>query len=78
MVAVARSVGDLQQLAGDDTGIVPVAADLADDAAITVISDALDGPVRIVVQAAGLPASGTIDTITRPRSRAGSTPRSVA
>ena len=64
MVAVARSVGDLEQLAGDDTGIVAVAADLADDASITVIGDALDGPVRIVVQAAGLPASGTIDTIT--------------
>ena len=64
VIAIARSKDDLADLAGDDGGVVPVAADLSDDAAIGVIASAADDRVRIVVQAAGLPASGSIDTIT--------------
>jgi len=68
VIAIARSADDLAGLAGDDAGIVPVAVDLADDTATDVISEAIaeagEDRVRIVVQAAGLPASGTVDTIT--------------
>ena len=64
VLAIARSDDDLAALAAGDVGIVPVAADLSDDAAIDAISAAADDRVRIVVQAAGLPASGTVDTIT--------------
>jgi NAD(P)-dependent dehydrogenase (short-subunit alcohol dehydrogenase family) len=64
VVAVARSRSDLERLASGDTGIVPVAADLSDDAAMTTLGAAIDGRVRIVVHAAGLPPSGTVGTIT--------------
>jgi NAD(P)-dependent dehydrogenase (short-subunit alcohol dehydrogenase family) len=64
VVAVARSRSDLEHLAGGDDGIVPISADLADDTATTALAAALDGPVRIVVHAAGLPPSGTVETIT--------------
>jgi NAD(P)-dependent dehydrogenase (short-subunit alcohol dehydrogenase family) len=64
VVAVARSRGDLDRLAGGDDGVVAVAADLGDDAATASIASALDGQVQIVVHAAGLPPSGTIETIT--------------
>ena len=64
VVAVARSRPDLERLASGDDGVVPVAADLADDAATASVAAALDGRVRIVVHAAGLPPSGTVETIT--------------
>jgi NAD(P)-dependent dehydrogenase (short-subunit alcohol dehydrogenase family) len=64
VVAVARSRPDLDQLAGGDESVTPVAADLADDAATATLAGAIDGDVRIVVHAAGLPASGTVETIT--------------
>ena len=64
VVAVARSQPDLERLASGDMGIVPVAADLSDDAAVTTLATAIDGRVRIVVHAAGLPPSGTVETIT--------------
>lgn len=64
VVAVSRSRPDLDRLAGDDSGVVSVAADLGDDAATSAIGAAISGPVRIVVHAAGLPPSGTIETIT--------------
>jgi NAD(P)-dependent dehydrogenase (short-subunit alcohol dehydrogenase family) len=64
VIAIARSKDDLASLAGDDDGIVPVVVDLADDAAIAAITEAADDRVQIVVQAAGLPGSGTVDTIT--------------
>lgn len=64
VIAVARSGEGLAALAADDPGIRPVAADLADDSAVDAIAAAADGPVRMIVQAAGLPPSGTIDTIT--------------
>jgi NAD(P)-dependent dehydrogenase (short-subunit alcohol dehydrogenase family) len=64
VIAIARSNDDLIELARNDDGIVPVATDLSDDTAIDEIAAAADDRVRIVVQAAGLPASGAIDTIT--------------
>jgi NAD(P)-dependent dehydrogenase (short-subunit alcohol dehydrogenase family) len=64
VVAVARSRPDLELLASGDDGVVPVAADLADDAATASLTDAFDGRVRIVVHAAGLPPSGTVETLT--------------
>jgi NAD(P)-dependent dehydrogenase (short-subunit alcohol dehydrogenase family) len=64
VVAVARSRPDLERLASGDDGVVPVAADLADDAATASLTDALAGRVRIVVHAAGLPPSGTVETLT--------------
>jgi NAD(P)-dependent dehydrogenase (short-subunit alcohol dehydrogenase family) len=64
VVAVARSRPDLERLASGDEGVVPVAADLADDAATASLAAALDGRVRIVVHAAGLPPSGTVETLT--------------
>ena len=64
VVAVARSSSDLERLAGDDSNVLPVATDLSGDAAIAAIASAIDDRVRIVVHAAGLPPSGTIETIT--------------
>lgn len=64
VVAVARSAETLRALAAEDPGVVPVAADLADDASIELIAEALDGPVRAVVQAAGLPGGGDVDSLT--------------
>ena len=64
VVAIARSQAALDDLAVGDDGIVPVAADLSDDALTDRLTSVIDGPVRMVVQAAGLPASGTVDTLT--------------
>lgn len=64
VIAVARSQSALEQLAHGDEGVVPVVADLGDDDAIASIAAALDGPIRIAVHAAGLPPSGTVETIT--------------
>jgi NAD(P)-dependent dehydrogenase (short-subunit alcohol dehydrogenase family) len=60
VVAVARST---QTTADDDAGVIAVAADLEHDDAVDVISRAITAPVRIVVQAAGLPVAGDIDAI---------------
>jgi NAD(P)-dependent dehydrogenase (short-subunit alcohol dehydrogenase family) len=60
VVGVARSA---DQLAGCP-GVVPVVGDLGDDAVTEAVASAVDGPVRMLVQAAGLPASGTVDTLT--------------
>jgi NAD(P)-dependent dehydrogenase (short-subunit alcohol dehydrogenase family) len=64
VIALARSEEALADLAAGDDGIVALAGDLADDAVTIRLSAALDRPVRMVVQAAGLPASGTIETLT--------------
>ncbi|WP_018333859.1 SDR family NAD(P)-dependent oxidoreductase [Actinomycetospora chiangmaiensis] len=60
VVAVARKPPD------PTSGTLPCAADIGDDAAVAAIRDAvdaLDRPVRMVVQAAGLPAAGPLPTI---------------
>jgi NAD(P)-dependent dehydrogenase (short-subunit alcohol dehydrogenase family) len=60
VVAVARTAPD------PSSGIHPCAADIGADTAVDAIRDAvdaLDRPVRMVVQAAGLPAAGPLPTI---------------
>ncbi len=67
MLAIARSADDLEAMAGADDGITPHPGDLTDDALTDSVRDAvdaLDRPVRMLVQTAGLPGSGNIDTIT--------------
>lgn len=64
VVAVARSAVDLNALAAEDPGVVALAGDLADDGVVDAVSATLDGPVRMVVQAAGLPGAGDVDRLT--------------
>lgn len=64
VVAVARSAADLDALAADDPGVVPLPGDLGDDGVVDTIATALDGRVRMVVQAAGLPGAGDVDRLT--------------
>jgi NAD(P)-dependent dehydrogenase (short-subunit alcohol dehydrogenase family) len=64
VIAIARSEADLAVLAGDDGGIIPIRGDLADDGLSGAVATTVDGPVRALVQAAGLPASGDVDSIT--------------
>ncbi len=62
VVAVSRAAGP-----SDDPGLITCAADIGSDDAGPAIAGAVraagDGPVRMVVQAAGLPAAGPVDTI---------------
>ena len=64
VIAIARSEADLELLAAGDGGIVPLRGDLADDGLSVAVNTFVDGPVRALVQAAGLPGSGDVDTIT--------------
>ncbi len=64
VVAIARSSADLDRLTSDDDGVIPLRGDLADDGITAALDTIVDGPVRMLVQAAGLPGSGNIDTIT--------------
>ncbi|MGI9246578.1 MAG: SDR family oxidoreductase [Steroidobacteraceae bacterium] len=64
VLAVARNAAPLESLAAaHGSGIVPCAADLADDAAIGVIRAALDGPVRMLVHAPGVPVAGGVSEV---------------
>jgi len=62
LVAVARSEDQLAELSAGSDLIVPCVADIADNSAIETIKATLDGPVRMAVFAAGLPARGSVDT----------------
>lgn len=68
VVAIARSADDLDAMAALDAGVIPLRGDLADDRLTadlaTTVDTIVDGPIRMVVQAAGLPGSGSVDTIT--------------
>lgn len=64
VIAIARSQAALDDLAAGDADVIALAADLADDGLQAQLEAVVDGPVRMVVQAAGLPPSGTIDTLT--------------
>lgn len=64
VIAVARTADGLADMAGDDDGIVAVPGDLEDDSVSAAVAAAVDGPVRMVIQAAGLPVAGNVDTIT--------------
>jgi len=63
VVAVARSVATLDELAARHPGLVPCAADIADDSSIALIKAALPGPVRMVVHGPGVAVGGGVLTI---------------
>lgn len=63
VLAVGRREADLAALAAEVPGVVPCPADIADDAAVEQIRDALDGDVRMAVFAAGLPIAGSVETV---------------
>lgn len=62
VIAVARSADALEQLAAEVPGIKSCVADIANDSAISAIRSAIDGPVRMVVQSAGVPTAGGVLT----------------
>lgn len=63
VLAVARDRVGLDRLAEDDPGVVPCATDIGKVASIERIAAALDAPVRIAVQATGLPRAGPLSTV---------------
>jgi NAD(P)-dependent dehydrogenase (short-subunit alcohol dehydrogenase family) len=65
VVAVARDREALAELAAQDTGVRPCPADIGTDGAQRAIADAVagGGPVRMVVQATGLPPTGPLATV---------------
>jgi NAD(P)-dependent dehydrogenase (short-subunit alcohol dehydrogenase family) len=62
VVAVARDAVALEKMAAEDEGVVPCPADVASDDAMGHIAAAVRGagPLRMVVQAVGLPPTGTL------------------
>ncbi|MBC9070907.1 SDR family oxidoreductase [Thauera sp. CAU 1555] len=60
VLAVARNAASLDALASRDPGVRVCAADIASDAAIAHIADALDRPVRMVVHGPGVAVVGGI------------------
>lgn len=63
VVGISRSLESLTAIATElGEAFLPVAADMADDSAIAVISAALTLPVAMVVHAPGLPVAGGIRT----------------
>ena len=63
VLAIGRHEADLAALAAEVDGVTPCVADIADDAAVGTIRDALDAPVRMAVFAAGLPIAGSVETV---------------
>jgi NAD(P)-dependent dehydrogenase (short-subunit alcohol dehydrogenase family) len=66
VLAVGRRHPDLDALAAQVHGVTACVADIADDAAVDTVRDALDAldaPVRMAVFAAGLPIAGSVETI---------------
>lgn len=63
VLGVGRTADALEQLAAENELVTPCVADIASDDAIATIGHALDGPVRFVCTAAGLPVRGSADTI---------------
>jgi NAD(P)-dependent dehydrogenase (short-subunit alcohol dehydrogenase family) len=63
VVAVARGADALGTLAATNDRTVACVADIADNAAIETIRDAIGGPVRLAVFAAGLPVRGSVETL---------------
>lgn len=55
VLAIGRREEELNDLAKQAPGVVPCVADLGDNAAVETIKARLEGPVRIAVQAIGLP-----------------------
>ncbi|MCE0765777.1 SDR family oxidoreductase [Pseudonocardia kujensis] len=63
VVAVGRDGRALATLAADHPGVRPCVADIGVNSSVDAIREALDGPVRLAVFAAGLPVRGSADTI---------------
>lgn len=63
VVAVARESTALKALAESDSGIIACPADIGSASAEGLIRAAVPGPVRMVVQAAGLPPAGPVDSV---------------
>ncbi|MEO0318073.1 MAG: hypothetical protein RL404_1750 [Pseudomonadota bacterium] len=62
VLAVARDRAALERLADSHAGVRPVAADIADDAAIDTLRAAIDGPVRAVIHGPGVATAGGVLT----------------
>jgi NAD(P)-dependent dehydrogenase (short-subunit alcohol dehydrogenase family) len=60
VVAVARTEGALQGLVEAVPGVRPCVADIGHDGAIEAIRQCLDGPVRMVIQGAGVATAGGV------------------
>jgi NAD(P)-dependent dehydrogenase (short-subunit alcohol dehydrogenase family) len=60
VVAVARSADALASLAAQVPGVRSCVADIADDSAVDAIRASVDGPVRLVVQGAGVATAGGV------------------
>jgi len=63
VVAVARDHAALVTLAAGRAGVVVCSADIADDASVDVINQAIPGTVRIAVNSAAAPLGGTISDV---------------
>jgi NAD(P)-dependent dehydrogenase (short-subunit alcohol dehydrogenase family) len=64
VVVVGRRVAELEALAVKHPEVIPCVADIGEDAAIAQISAKLDRPVRIVINAAGVPVAGGVMSVT--------------
>jgi len=62
VVAVGRSADTLASLTATSSDVIACPADIANDSAIDAIRAKLDGPVRMVVQAAGVATAGGVLT----------------
>lgn len=63
VIAVARRVDELDELAASAPGIVPCVADISNDSSVKAIAAQVDSPVRMALFAAGLPVGGSADSI---------------
>jgi NAD(P)-dependent dehydrogenase (short-subunit alcohol dehydrogenase family) len=63
VVAVARDADALARLDQGGGRIVACPADIGRNAAVDAIGDAIAGPVRLAVFAAGLPVRGSVETL---------------
>jgi NAD(P)-dependent dehydrogenase (short-subunit alcohol dehydrogenase family) len=63
VVAVARDLDRLEDLAAAHPHVQPCPADIAEDSSIARIRDCVEGPLAMVVMAVGLPVRGSVDTI---------------
>ncbi|MBS0318754.1 MAG: SDR family oxidoreductase [Proteobacteria bacterium] len=62
VMAVARSVDALRSLVASTPGVQACVADISNDGAIEAIRAAIDAPVRMVVQGAGVTTAGGVLT----------------
>ncbi len=60
VVAVARSAESVRSLAGEVSGVVACACDMAHDDAIDTLRAVTEGPVRMVVHGPGVPTAGGV------------------